>query len=102
MTEIHREKRQEENMKIQSTMSTLERNRDENKRMYDAVRQINKMKLKSPLGRHRKYSHLASEVYPSQGSVGRSVGRSEVFSGFSLEYFNVTNFHMIFRFPAEK
>ena len=47
--------------------------------------------LKIAYGRHRKYSHLASEIYPNQGSVGRKFSRdflsntltSLIFTGFA-------------------
>ena len=49
LTEIHRERKIEENMKMRTIMSHLENNQDENQRMYDAVRNINRIKPKSPL-----------------------------------------------------
>ena len=49
LTEIHRERKIEENMKMRTIMSHLENNQDENQRMYDAVRDINRIKSKSPL-----------------------------------------------------
>ena len=40
LTEIHRERKHEENEKIRSNMKSLEKNQDDNQKMYDAVRQL--------------------------------------------------------------
>ena len=37
LTEIHRERKHEENEKIRSHMKSLEKNQDDNQKMYDAV-----------------------------------------------------------------
>ena len=38
MTEIHRERKQEENVKVRTFMQSLINNQNENQRMYEAVK----------------------------------------------------------------
>ena len=38
MTEIHRERKQEENLKVRTFMQSLINNQNENQRMYEAVK----------------------------------------------------------------
>ena len=49
MTEIHRERKQEENVKVRTFIQPLINNQNENQRMYEAVKNINKMKPKQQL-----------------------------------------------------
>ena len=49
MTEMLREKRQEENVKVRTFIQPLIDNQNENRRMYEAVKNINKMRPKQPL-----------------------------------------------------
>lgn len=49
LTDIHREKEFEDNGKIRKFMQQLENNQDQNQKMYDVVKLINKMKPKQPL-----------------------------------------------------
>ena len=49
MTEIHRERKQEENVKINIFIQPLLDNQNENQRMYEAVKNINKIRQKHPL-----------------------------------------------------
>ena len=62
LTEIHRERKQEENEKIRSNMKSLENNQDDNQKMYDAMRQINKMKPKTPLAVSSKDDQTTDKV----------------------------------------
>ena len=50
MTEIHRERKQEENLKVRTFMQSLINNQNENQRMYEAAKKknINKMRPKQP------------------------------------------------------
>ena len=58
----HRERKQEENEKIRSNMKSLENNQDDNQKMYDAMRQINKMKPKTPLAVSSKDDQTTDKV----------------------------------------
>ena len=49
MTKIHRERKQEENVKVRTFIQPLKDNQNENQRMYEAVKNINKMRPKQPL-----------------------------------------------------
>ena len=49
MTEMLRDKRQEENVKVRTFIQPLIDNQNENRRMYEAVKNINKMRPKQPL-----------------------------------------------------
>ena len=49
MTKIHRERKQEENFKVRTFIQPLIDNQNENQRMYEAVKNINKMRPKQPL-----------------------------------------------------
>ena len=49
MTEIHRERKQEENVKVRTFIQPLIDNQKKNQRMYEAVKNINKMRPKQPL-----------------------------------------------------
>ena len=46
MTEIHRERKQEENVKVRTFIQPLIDNQNENQRMYEAVKNIKKMRPK--------------------------------------------------------
>ena len=46
MTEIHRERKQEENVKVRTFIQPLIDNQNKNQRMYEAVKNINKMRPK--------------------------------------------------------
>ena len=49
MRKIHREMKQEENVKVRTFIQPLINNQNENHRMYEAVKNINKMKPKQLL-----------------------------------------------------
>ena len=49
MTEIHRERKQEENVKVRTFIQSFVDNQNENQRMYEAVKNSNKMRPKQPL-----------------------------------------------------
>ena len=49
MTKIHRERKQEENVKVRTFIQPLIDNQNENQRMYEAVKNIKKMRPKQPL-----------------------------------------------------
>ena len=49
MTEIHRKRKQEQNVKAKTFIKPLIDNQNENQRMYEAVKNINKMRPKQPL-----------------------------------------------------
>ena len=49
MMEVHRERQQEENVKVRTFTQPLIDNQNENERMYEAVKNINKMRPKQPL-----------------------------------------------------
>ena len=49
MTELHRERKQEENIKVRTFMQPLIDSQNENQRMYGAVKNINKMRPKQSL-----------------------------------------------------
>ena len=49
MTEIHRERKQEENVKVRSFTQPLIDNQNENQSMCEAVKNIKKMRPKQPL-----------------------------------------------------
>ena len=49
MTEIHRERKQEENAKVRTFIQPLINNQNENQRMCGAVKNVNKMRPRQPL-----------------------------------------------------
>ena len=49
MTEIHREREEEENVKVRTFIKPLIDNQNKNQRMYGAVKNIHKMRPKQPL-----------------------------------------------------
>ena len=49
MTELHRERKQKENVKVRTFIQPLINSQNENQRMYAAVKNINKMRPKQPL-----------------------------------------------------
>ena len=49
MTEIHRERKQEENAKVRTFIRPLINNQNENQRMCGAVKNVNKMRPRQPL-----------------------------------------------------
>ena len=49
MTKIHPERKQEENVKVRTFIQPLIDNQNENQRMYEAVKNIKKMRPKQPL-----------------------------------------------------